>query len=131
VAEDLDDGPEQQDHADPRDEPALRVRQQRVGEPEDLQEDLLLPGEALEDLLFQDLFEGEALGDPEGHGNDGDDRQQREEGQRRGPQLAAVLLEGLGGGQKNPQVPDAEGLQGRQLPRADPPDVFLDECPDP
>ena len=32
-----------------------------------------------------------------------------------------------GGGKKDPQVPDAEGLRWRQAFRANPPDVFLDK----
>ncbi len=114
-------------HPDPGDESALRVRKHRVGKPEDLQENLLLPGKTLEDLFLQDFLEGEALGDPEGHGDDRHDGEQREERERRGPELAAVLLEGAGGGKKDPQVPDAEGLRWRQAFRANPPDVFLDK----
>ena len=57
-----------------------------------LAENLFLTGEFVPQLRFQHFLEAEPLGDAEGHGRNGDDGDQRIEGQGRRTQLALVFV---------------------------------------
>jgi len=123
VAQDLDHGPEEDHHADARDEAAARVLQELVGETDDLVGDLLLTLQPLEDQLLKEVLEAEPLGDAEGHGHDRHHGQEGVKGQGRGPQLALVLVEAAHREHHDPQRADVKRLAPGEVLRADAPQV--------
>jgi len=86
-----------------------------------------MPGKPFVELCLEDFFESEALRDAEGHGDDGNDGDQRVEGQGRCAEPTPVFVKAPDGKDDDPQELDEKRLFPGKRMKTDPPDIRSDK----
>ena len=106
MAQNLDDGPVEDDYANTRHEPSPCFCQQIPGKPDCRDQDILLPRKSHEQLILQMHVKTKTFCNGKDHGQHRNNGQDGIEGQSGGPQLKFIFVETAEGKNDDPKLPE-------------------------